>query len=155
MLPRPTGHPSVVNVLLFSDLFGTRADDNTAPRRSTIPVAHRGLKSSAHFQDINEIDTEVITTQSERETNYVHKGWSLSAISTASPWIFSRIANNNQANPSVASVTKRVTVSRLRVDMMLGDLVPVPKFELEVRSALEKQSKAEKFQALYQVFERW
>jgi hypothetical protein len=106
---------------------------------------------------MNEIDTEVIKTKNERETTYAHKGWSPSAISTTSPWTLSRIANNNrsQTTSDVSSITKRVIVQRLRVDLPLEDLIPVPEFEADILAALEKPTKFEKFHALYQVFEHW
>lgn len=108
-----------------------------------------------NLREMNEIDTEVITTKDERQTNYVHQGWSLSALSAASSWTLSRIARNNQENRTAASLTKRVIIQRLQIEFSLDDISPVPGFEEEVRTALGKDGRPEKFHALYQALERW
>lgn len=130
-------------------------DDNSAPRRCHVPVASPKPGRRVCLQELSEVKTELTSAQHERETNYVHEGWSLLATSTLSPWAQSRIANNNQANRSVPSVTKRFLARRAQVDIALDDISPAPEFESDVRAALEKETRSEKFQALYRVFERW
>lgn len=136
-------------------LFGIRIDDSSGPRRSAFQVAQRKSTGPIHTRETNEIDTEVIKTQSERETNYVHKGWSLPAILAKSPWALSRIANANHVSQDVPSITKRVTTRRLRVEVPLEDLKPSPEFEADITAALKKSNNFEKFYALHQAFEHW
>lgn len=99
--------------------------------------------------------TEVVPTKTDRDANFAHHGWSASAISTATPWIASRIAKNNQAPGENLWVTKRMVVQRLVVTLALQDLVPAPEFEQDVLAALGKASSPEKFQELDQVFQLW
>jgi hypothetical protein len=104
---------------------------------------------------MNDIVTDVITTRNERQTNYVHQGWSLTAINAMSPWTLSRIARLNQTNHVETFVSKRVINQRLQVEATLADLIPVPEFEDDVSAALNKTTRFEKFKELYKVFEHW
>ncbi|CAE6484447.1 unnamed protein product [Rhizoctonia solani] len=136
-------------------LFGVRIDSNDGPRSSPRQVARHTTGLSHRIQETNNIDSEVITTDSVRDTNYVHKGWSLSALSGVSPWTISRIARNNQAIPTSRSITKYVVVQKLRVDLSTDDIAPVPELEEEFRVALGQPTLFEKSQAVYRVFEHW
>jgi hypothetical protein len=108
-------------------------------------VARPGSTGPSHIRELNNITTEVLRTWSERETNYVHQGWSLS-----------RIASHNQISHNNAlSVTKRVIAQLLRVDIQLQQLKPNPEFEANIRAALGKPNNFEKFHGLYRVFELW
>ncbi|KAG8753705.1 hypothetical protein FRC11_007176, partial [Ceratobasidium sp. 423] len=91
----------------------------------------------------------------ERETNYIHHGWSLGAVSTISPWISSRIAVNNQPNAEGTWLTRRALVLRFRVRVSLADLVPAEGFKAEIEAALEKRTVFTKFEAVYRALHKW
>lgn len=106
-------------------------------------------------RECNNVVTEVISTKTNRDANFVHQGWSTSAISTSTPWIAPRIAKSNQALGENLWATKRTVVQRLAITFALQDLVPAPQFEEDVLTALRKPSRPERFQALDQVFQLW
>jgi hypothetical protein len=109
------------------------------------------------IQETSNIDSDVITTANDRATNYVHKGWSLSALSVSdkSPWTLSRIARNNQVNFGTRSITKYVLIQKLRVDLSPVDISPAPELQEAFQEALEKPTRFEKSEAVYRVFELW
>lgn len=120
------------------------------------PVAKLvGPGKSPLVQDMNNTLIEVIATKNERESNYVHQGWSLAAASTISPWTSARIANNNQPNPDGEWVTRRTIVQRLSLRVSLQELEPDPAFEAEIEAALEKENTFEQFQAVYCALHNW
>ncbi|CAE7203505.1 unnamed protein product [Rhizoctonia solani] len=137
------------------NLFGVRIDSNDGPRRSTRQAAQCTPTLQLPIKEMNNIDSEVITTENVRGANYVHKGWLISALPDRYPWIFSRIARNNQVNPITRSITKYLIVQKIRVDLSIDDLTPVPALENAFREALEQPTLFEKSQAIYQVFEHW
>ncbi|KDN37964.1 hypothetical protein RSAG8_09815, partial [Rhizoctonia solani AG-8 WAC10335] len=136
-------------------LFGVRIDSNDGPRRSPRQVAQHTTGLPPSIQETNNIDSDVITTENTRDANYVHKGWSLSALSDKSPWTISRITRNNQVNHTSRSITKCVIVQKIRVDLSIDDITPVPALEEAFRVALGQRTIFEKSQAVYRVFEHW
>ncbi|KAF8748491.1 hypothetical protein RHS01_10815 [Rhizoctonia solani] len=123
-------------------LSGVRVDSNDGPRPSSHRVAQCISTRSPHVRETNNIDSDVVSTENRRETNYVHKGWSLSALSTSdkSPWAVSRIARNNQANSWIRSSTKYVLIQKLRVDLSAEDLSPTVELSKAFEEALERPS---------------
>jgi hypothetical protein len=111
--------------------------------------------SPSWIQEKEDIITEVISTKSDRISNYVHQGWSVSAASTVLPWVSSRAAHTHQANQNGDWTTKRTTIQRLTIDVPVEDLVPAAGFETAVQAALGKPTTLEKFQALNKVFQLW
>ncbi|KAG8733071.1 hypothetical protein FRC11_008906 [Ceratobasidium sp. 423] len=73
-------------------LCGIRVDNNDGPQSTTRRVARYVGDDLPFVQEMSDFLTETVTTKTERETNYVHHGWSIDAASTISPWISSRIA---------------------------------------------------------------
>ncbi|KAG8750342.1 hypothetical protein FRC11_010515, partial [Ceratobasidium sp. 423] len=136
-------------------LFGVRIESNDGPRRSPQQAARRISTVPLRIRETNNIDSEVVTTENARDTNYVNKGWLLSAISNKSPWTLSRIARSNQVNASSRSITKSVLIQKLRVDLSPADLSPVPALEEAFRDALGRPTRSEKSQAVYRVLEHW
>ncbi|CAE6452773.1 unnamed protein product [Rhizoctonia solani] len=136
-------------------LYGVRIDSNDGPRRSPLQVAQRTSTRPLRIREPNSIITEFVTTEDTRDTNYVHKGWSLAALSDKSPWTISRITRNNQVNNSSQSITKYVILQKLRVDLSTNDISPVPALEEAFKAALGQPTLYEKSRAVYQVFEHW
>ncbi|CAE6479594.1 unnamed protein product [Rhizoctonia solani] len=138
-------------------LSGVRVDSNDGPRPSSHRVAQCISTRSPHVRETNNIDSDVVSTENRRETNYVHKGWSLSALSTSdkSPWAVSRIARNNQANSWIQSSTKYVLIQKLRVDLSAEDLSPTVELSKAFEEALKRPSLFERSEAVYQIFEQW
>lgn len=142
------------------DLFGIHVDGNDGPRRSTCQIAshkHSSLYPLVTYRETNAIVTEMISTETDRNAKYVHQGWSKSAISTITPWMLSRIENNNHLEPvkDEVSVTKRVMFQRLSVRVTLDALLPVPEFRASIEDALMKPTKFTKFEALQETFRFW
>lgn len=139
------------------DLFGVCVEGVEGPRRSMRPVAKRacGSEGSPFIREMNNVVTETITTKTEREANYVHQGWTLSACSPLSPWIPARIAGTNRPNPDGAWITKRTIVQRLSLNMQLEELVAVPEFEADIEAALRRPTTFEQLQALYRALHIW
>ncbi|KAH7326796.1 hypothetical protein B0J17DRAFT_680705 [Rhizoctonia solani] len=137
-------------------LFGVRIDSNDGPRRGLRQVARYGSRSPLPIQEMNNIDSEVVITENSRDTNYIHRGWSLSAISDNSPWTLSRITRNNlQVNPSSRSITKCIIIQKLRIDLSLEDLSPAPELANDFKKALAQPTRFEKSNAVYRAFEHW
>jgi hypothetical protein len=106
-------------------------------------------------QEVDDNVTEMITTSNEREANYVHQGWSLSAASTIPPWASSRITQSDQHNSQGVWITKRILIQRLTFNVSRKELAPVPEFEADIRAALEKPTTAEMFQAVHNTLQDW
>ncbi|CAE6498773.1 unnamed protein product [Rhizoctonia solani] len=137
-------------------LFGVRIDSNDGPRRGLRQVARYSSILPLPIQEMNNIDSEVITTENSRDSNYVHRGWSLAAVSDKSPWTLSRITrNNHQVNPKSRSITKCIIIQKLRVELSLEDLSPVPELESDFKKALTQPTRFEKSNAVYRTFEHW
>ncbi|ELU42965.1 Jacalin domain-containing protein [Rhizoctonia solani AG-1 IA] len=140
---------------LLLDLSGVRVDSNDGPRPSSHRVAQCISTRSPHVRETNNIDSDVVSTENRRETNYVHKGWSLSALSTSdkSPWAVSRIARNNQANSWIRSSTKYVLIQKLRVDLSAEDLSPTVELSKAFEEALKRPSLFERGDVIPLVFD--
>ncbi|CAE6439319.1 unnamed protein product [Rhizoctonia solani] len=138
-------------------VFGFRTDSNDGPRPSSRQAAQRISTRPLHIRETNNINSDVVTTKNIRDTNYVHKGWSLSALSVSdkSPWTLSRIARTNQLNLDISSTTKYALIQKLRVDLSPADISPVPRLEEAFRDALERPTRFDKAEAVYQIFEQW
>ncbi|CAE6532005.1 unnamed protein product [Rhizoctonia solani] len=108
-------------------LCGIRVDNNDGPQSTTRRVARYVGDELPFVQEMNDFLTETVTTKTERETNYVHHGWSIDAASTISPWISSRIAARNRRNADGA----------------------------EIEAALEKPTVFTKFEAIYRALHKW
>lgn len=141
-----------------ADLCGLLVDGHDGARQSIRQVA-KWKTNTQHppnlFQERNNMINEMVSTQTDRDANFAHQGWSLSARATTTPWIALRIAKNNQPSVDNYWVTKRIVVQRLAINLSLRDLVPTPEFEEDILVALGKQSKFERFQALDEVFQYW
>ncbi|KDN36065.1 hypothetical protein RSAG8_11087, partial [Rhizoctonia solani AG-8 WAC10335] len=136
-------------------LRGIRVDSNDAPQTLMRQVATFVEDGTPIVQEINDFVTETITTKTQRQTNYIHHGWSIAAASATSPWISSRIAANNQHNSEGTWVTRRALVQRLRVRVAPRDLVPAAEFTAEMEAALKQSTIFKRFEAVYQVFHDW
>ncbi|KDN40040.1 hypothetical protein RSAG8_08361, partial [Rhizoctonia solani AG-8 WAC10335] len=101
------------------------------------------------------ISSEAIVTNTKRETNYVHRGWSIGAVRTVSPWASSRIAANNQPNAEGTWYTRMTRAKRFKVQVLLEDISPVPEFEAAMEEALRQPTTFEKFQGVYRALTRW
>jgi hypothetical protein len=119
------------------------------------PVAQRRLGGPPCVREKSDIITELITTEHEREANYVHQGWSVNAASTISPLTSCRITNKNQPNRGSVWVTKRTVAQRLTFRILLEELTPVSEFEADIVTALEKPTTFETFQAIYRALHAW
>ncbi|CAE6450391.1 unnamed protein product [Rhizoctonia solani] len=136
-------------------LRGIRVDNNDGPQMLTHPVATFIGGGPPFVQEISEFFNETIATKTERDTNYIHHGWSNVAASTTNPWISSRIAANNQPNIEGSWLTKRTLVQRFRVRLSPKDLAPVPEFKAEIEAALKKTTVFHRFEAVYQALHSW
>ncbi|CAE6457038.1 hypothetical protein ACGC1H_003201 [Rhizoctonia solani] len=136
-------------------LRGIRVDNNDGPQVLTYPAAKFIGRGFPFVKEISEFFNETITTKTERETNYIHHGWSNIAASTTNPWILSRIAANNQPNAEETWLTKRTLVQRFRVRVSPKDLAPVPEFKAEIEAALKKSTVFHRFEAVYQALDGW
>jgi hypothetical protein len=147
-----------MNLPSTADLCGFFIDSHDGPMPSTRQVAkqkNNAQQPSKFIRELNSMTTNVLSTSTDREANFAHQGWSLSAMSVTAPWIASRIAKNNKVPEKNLWVTKRIVVRRLTVNLTLRDLEATPEFEGDVLAALGKPSKFEKFQALDEVFRVW
>ncbi|CAE6335811.1 unnamed protein product [Rhizoctonia solani] len=136
-------------------LYGIRVDDNDGPQSVTRQVARFVGASSPLVQEMNDFFTETISTTTERDTNYVHRGWSIGAASTISPWTSFRIGANNQPNAGGTWLTRRTLVKRFSVQVSLTDLAPVVEFKNEIEAALRKPTLFQKFEAVYRALDEW
>ncbi|KDN36069.1 hypothetical protein RSAG8_11091, partial [Rhizoctonia solani AG-8 WAC10335] len=136
-------------------LRGIRVDSNDGPQNLTRRVAEFVGDAPPLVQEINDFVTESITTKTERETNYIHSGWSIAAASTISPWISSRIAANNQPDAEGTWITRRTLVQRFRVRVSPEDLVPIQEFKAEMETALNRPTIFQQFEAVYRALHKW
>ncbi|CEL56301.1 hypothetical protein RSOLAG1IB_07717 [Rhizoctonia solani AG-1 IB] len=137
-------------------LFGVRIDNNGGPRRGTRQAARYTSNLPLSVQESNDVESEVTITESDRDTNYVHKGWLLSALPDKSPWISSRISrSNHQGNPRGRRITKHIMIPKLRVELSVKDLSPIEELENDFREALNQRTRSEKSDAVYRAFEHW
>ncbi|KDN36063.1 hypothetical protein RSAG8_11085, partial [Rhizoctonia solani AG-8 WAC10335] len=138
-------------------LHGFRVDGVDEPRISAHKVASYvdGAAPFIEDSDTSNLLTDIIISKNERELNYSHRGWSLCATRTISPWTSSRIAANNQPNPVGSWYTRITKTKRIRVEVLLEDLVPAPEFEAAIEEALGHATTFKKFQAVYHVLRRW
>ncbi|KAG8727058.1 hypothetical protein FRC11_013995, partial [Ceratobasidium sp. 423] len=136
-------------------LRGFRTDDTQGPQISAYQVASYIDGAAPFIEETNDLSTEVIVTNTKRETNYVHRGWSIGAVAAMSPWTSSRIAANNQPNTEGTWYTRLTKIKRLKVEVLLEDLAPVPEFEAAIEDALRQPTTCEKFQAVYRALGRW
>ncbi|CAE6474187.1 unnamed protein product [Rhizoctonia solani] len=136
-------------------LRGFRIDDIREPQVSAYQVASYVDGAAPFMEELTNLSTEIIITNTEHEANYAHRGWSIGAIRTISPWISSRLAANCQSNAARTGYTRLIKTRRLKMQVLLDDLVPVPEFEAAVEDALGKPTNFEKFQAVYRVLGRW
>ncbi|CAE6482257.1 unnamed protein product [Rhizoctonia solani] len=150
-------NPSENNHILMNSgwLCGYRVENLTRPQVLPHQVASYIDGATPFVEETNEILSEVVTTYSKRESNYVHHGWSVGAITTISPWTLSRIHATNQKNVEGVWVTKKNLVVRCRVQVLLQDLAPVPEFVAAIEEALGRSTRFEKFQAVYHALSRW
>lgn len=145
----------VTRQLTTPDLYGFSID-GLEPKRSIRPVAKHmpRFKGPLCLRETNDVTTEIITSTSERESNYVHHGWSSTTI-YPTPWTSSRIANTNQPNRDGIWTTKRTIAHKLELTISIEELQPVQEFEDEVRAALSLSTTFEKFQAVYRLLQVW
>ncbi|CUA73195.1 hypothetical protein RSOLAG22IIIB_05198 [Rhizoctonia solani] len=136
-------------------LRGFRVDDVYEPRISIHQVASCVDGAALLIEELGGVSTEVITTSTKRESNYVHRGWSIGAVGTISPWTSSRIAANNQYNAEGTWHTRITRARRFKVQTLLESLAPVPDFEAAIEEALTQPTTFEKFQGVYRALARW
>ncbi|CAE6501971.1 unnamed protein product [Rhizoctonia solani] len=136
-------------------LCGFRVDSMHEPRTSGRQVASYVDGAAPIIEKAHNVATDITTTDTKRNANYVHCGWSLDAATTISPWTSSRIAATNQPNAVGTWYTRIIKTKRFRVEVLLEDLAPMPEFEAAVEEALRKSTIFEKFQGIYRVLGRW
>ncbi|KAJ1300767.1 hypothetical protein OPQ81_002410 [Rhizoctonia solani] len=136
-------------------LCGFRVDDMDRPQVSALKVASYRYGTTPFIQEMNNVSTEIVTTRNQRAANYVHQGWSVGAVETISPWTSSRIDAANRHNAEGTWITRKTLVARLRVQVLLRDLIPRPEFVAAVEEALKLPTRFEKFQAVYDALSRW
>jgi hypothetical protein len=140
-------------------LFGFLVDGNDGPIRSTRQVARYKVSgeyySPAWIREEQNVVTEAIVTKTDRHANYIHQGWSLSAISTTAPCTTSRIANNNQNPRNGSWITQRSIAQLLIFHIPLEELEPDPEFEWQIRVAMGKPTKFEQYRAIYETLHLW
>ncbi|KAG8724806.1 hypothetical protein FRC09_013992, partial [Ceratobasidium sp. 395] len=138
-------------------MYGICVDGNDGPRRSTKVIAKHKISGQHHaaawIEEKSEIISENLETETIRDSNYVHQGWSAAAAVTVTPWAASRIDRQPQANKSGQWTTKRTIVQRLTLNIPPEDISPTQAFETDVQAALGKRTALEKFKALNKVFE--
>ncbi|KAG8793424.1 hypothetical protein FRC12_002799 [Ceratobasidium sp. 428] len=106
-------------------------------------------------EDERSLTAEVVRTSSDRDSNYVHAGWSLSAIANPSPWISLRASDQKLNSPAGPWITKRRILKRFIINIPPEELRPSPEFEGDIQSALSEQNTAQKLQAVCKAFKRW
>ncbi|KAF8750855.1 hypothetical protein RHS01_09113 [Rhizoctonia solani] len=136
-------------------LCGFRVDSMDEPQVSARQVATYANGAMPFIQEVNSVHTELIATHDQRTANYVHHGWSIDAVETVSPWILSRIDAKNRLSEKGKWMTRRTLARRLRVQVMVEDLSPVPEFARAIIEALEKPSLYKRFRAVYLAMSRW
>ncbi|KAJ1305820.1 hypothetical protein OPQ81_010547 [Rhizoctonia solani] len=155
--PEFAGIPGASDRILNSSgwLCGIRVDNIDGPESLTRRVALHINGTSPLIEETKNIFTEVITTHNQRESGYVHHGWSVGAATTVSPWTASRIHATNRNSRDGAWVTRRTLAQRIRVKVLLEDLAPIPEFEAAIEEALGRPTRFEKFQAVYRALDHW
>ncbi|CAE6473792.1 unnamed protein product [Rhizoctonia solani] len=160
-LPEPANQqPECINDEILRRagwLRGFRVDGVDEPRISAYKVASYvdGALPFIEDSDTSNLVTNTIISTNKRELNYFHRGWSLGATRTISPWTSSRIAANDQPNPEGMWFTRITKTKRVKLEVQLEDLIPAPEFEASIEEALEHPTTAEKFQGVYRVLSRW
>ncbi|KEP45212.1 jacalin-like lectin domain protein, partial [Rhizoctonia solani 123E] len=156
--PLPQQTPSSQRVNLNDKLVrlrGFRIDDIGGPRISPYQVASYKNGAYPTIEEENDLSAEIVITSTKREANYAHRGWSNDASTATCPWTCSRFAARNQPNSEGTWYTKLTKTRRLKVEVFLKDLAPTPRFEAEIKDALDQSTLFEKFQAIYRVLEHW
>ncbi|ELU45111.1 hypothetical protein AG1IA_00855 [Rhizoctonia solani AG-1 IA] len=126
------------------------------PTRQLTRQVARSLGVNPPFvQETNDFFIENIATTTERDTNYVHQGWSIDATSTISPWALSRTITQNGPNNSGAWITRRTVIKRLSVQVSLTDLVSTSEFQDEIEVALSQPTVFQQFRGVYRTFHGW
>ncbi|CAE6457081.1 unnamed protein product [Rhizoctonia solani] len=136
-------------------LRGFRTDDISGPRISPYQVASYEDESYPTIEEENNLSAEIIVAGTKREANYAHRGWSIDASTVTCPWTYSRFAARNQHNAEGTWYTRLIKTRRLKVEVLLTALAPAPRFEAEIKAALDQSTLFEKFQAIYRVLEHW
>ncbi|KAG8777031.1 hypothetical protein FRC12_000572 [Ceratobasidium sp. 428] len=106
-------------------------------------------------KDERSLTAEVVRTGCDRDSNYVHAGWSLSAIANPSPWISLRTPDQKLNSSAGPWITKRRILKRFIINIPPEELRPSPEFEGDIQSALSEQNTAQKLQAVCKAFKRW
>ncbi|QRV85208.1 Jacalin-like lectin domain protein [Ceratobasidium sp. AG-Ba] len=144
---------------MYVGLNADHIDDGSGPRKSSAQVANFKTEEwsswPAWIHELEEHTVDEISTDSERDANYVHAGWPTRAEVTVEPWLESRIARCPQPMGTGPWVTKRVSIRRLMVDIPLEELTPSSSFVAEVEEALCKFAESERFLGLREVFDKW
>ncbi|KAG8697484.1 hypothetical protein FRC09_007848 [Ceratobasidium sp. 395] len=71
------------------------------------------------------------------------------------PWIACRITRDDRVDTKGSWTTGQTIAQRMVLDIPLGDLLPAPEFDADVRGALQKATNFDKFAALNKTFELW
>ncbi|CAE7186678.1 unnamed protein product [Rhizoctonia solani] len=131
-------------------LRGFRVDGVDEPRISAYKVASYvdGALPFIEDSDTSNLVTNTIISTNKRELNYFHRGWSLGATRTISPWTSSRIAANDQPNPEGMWFTRMTKTKRVKLEVLLEDLIPAPEFAASIEEALGHPTTAEKYLGL-------
>ncbi|CEL61516.1 hypothetical protein RSOLAG1IB_10089 [Rhizoctonia solani AG-1 IB] len=155
-LPMLAHYPGVNDQMLHGSgwLCGFRVDDMDGPQ-VTAQVASYVDGATPFMQDVNDVSTETIATHSQRAASYAHHGWSTTALGTVSSWTSSRIDAKSRQKGEGEWITRRTLAQRLRIQVQLEDLAPVPEFATAIVQALERPNTYEKFQAVYRALNRW
>ncbi|CAE6475107.1 unnamed protein product [Rhizoctonia solani] len=136
-------------------LRGFRVDSIDEPQISAYQVAAYLDGAVPFVEEMKNLSTETIITKTTRDAHYVHRGWSVGAVATISPWTSSRIAANNQPNPEGIWYTKLTKTRQLRIQVLPEDLVPTPEFEAAIKDALRRPTAFEQFHTVYRTLARW
>ncbi|QRV96327.1 gag-polypeptide of LTR copia-type [Ceratobasidium sp. AG-Ba] len=160
MSPAQLDYPQLLDVLRGQGfLHGIYVNDGLGPHFSDHTIAKCKLDDSGFWssraQEQERQAIEITRTETSRDSNYAHFGWSTAALSKSTPWIKSRMARQNQSNESGLWTTKMIATRRLSVDITVDDILPVPGFRKDIEASLNKPTDYERFQGLNAVFERW
>ncbi|KAG8713595.1 hypothetical protein FRC08_013061 [Ceratobasidium sp. 394] len=140
-------------------LYGIHVDAHSGSRMSSNPIARCKAERLRHlpnwFREVEDTITEIIQTQTDRDSNYVHHGWSTATTTTLVPWIASRIARGQVPTLPGAWTTIHITVKRLAIQITLEDITPVPEFEAEMQAALGESTDFHRFEKVNEAFNRW
>jgi hypothetical protein len=136
-------------------LCGVRVDNNEAPQSLRRQVARFVGLNPQLVQETNDVIIHNTITTTERNTNYIHQGWSADAASTICPWASSRIAANNQSNAAGTWLTRCTLVKRFSVQVSLTDLAAVSEFRGEIEAALRRPTVFQQFEAVYRALHEW